>query len=479
MVRKSNIKNAVDLSSTRVVKKSVKAFLNNELKEYARYVIETRALPNIMDGLRVGARKVISAALDSTPLKNGSMIKMNSLVGKTLDLQYHHGNTSLEGTIVQLASSHTFNTPPLSIVGQIGSLRVPDNSTAARYLNVKASPFLDMFRVDMELTIPQEDEGIKIEPKFFLPIIPVCLLQRTSNPGFGFSFKGFSFNVSDVIEATLVAVLDGTCDEIDNFIPIRPRVEGIKDDNFVYNENKESWYNVGECDLDFQTSMVRIRDLPYNVSYESFEDNLANQIEKGLIVKYENHSTNGLIDYRVQFPIGRLKMLYESNKWRFYKSMMMFSRVPKLTLNCIDESGTKILSFETPQQLINAFVQRRLKYYTKRKNLTIKNLQERVALLEERNLFIRLVIDGTIIINKRSIKDINKDLDKYKINHDVLKLPVSRLTKDEMDKGEREIKEAKKILDYINKTSEKEMYVNDLIALREKIEPIVNKMDVK
>lgn len=480
MVKRNNNKTStVNLASTTVIKKSVKTFLNNELKEYARYVIETRALPNIMDGLRVGSRKVISAALDSTPLKNGSMIKMNSLVGKTLDLQYHHGNTSLEGTIVQLASTHTFNTPPLTIVGQIGSLRVPDNSTAARYLNVKASPFLEMFRVDIELTIPQEDEGIKIEPKFFLPVIPVCLMQRTSNPGFGFSFKGFSFNVSDVIEATLVAVLNGTCDDIDNFMPVRPHVDGIKDGNFIYNENKESWYNIGEYEIDFPTSMVYIRDLPYNVSYEAFEDNLANQIEKGYIVKYENHSTNGKIDYRIQFPLGRLKMLYESNKWRFYKSLMLFSRVPKLTLNCIDESGTKILSFENPNQLINAFVQRRLKYYTARKNQTIKLLTERIALLEERNLFIKLVIDGKIVINKRAIKDIHKDLDTYKINHDVLKLPVSRLTKDEMEKGEKEIKDAKKTLDYINKTSETEMYVNDLIDLRNKFEPIIDKTDVK
>lgn len=471
-------KKKIELEKTEIIKKSVKSFLNNELKEYAKYVIETRALPNIMDGLRVGARKVVYAALKSSELTRGSKIKMNSLVGKTLDLQYHHGNTSLEGTIVQLASSHRFNTPPLTVIGQIGSLRVPDSSTAARYLSIKASPFLEMFGKDIELTIEQEDEGIKIEPKFLLPIIPVCLMQRTSNPGFGFSFKGFSFNIHDVIDATMKAVITGTCNDMGDLSIIRPSVEGIKDENFIYNSSHDVWFNVGEYSVDENANMIRVTDLPFNVSYESFEENLQNQIEKGYITGFENHSTDGKIDYRIYFPIGRLKMIMLNNRWKFFRSLLLFTKVPKLTLNCIDESGTKIIEFETPNQLVDAFVAKRLKFYTLRKNKTIKLIQDRIALLEERNLFIQLVIDGKIVVMKRKTSEIHKDLDRYSISYEVLKLPISRLTEEEIKKGIAEIKEQKKNLEYIINTSEKEMFANDLFELKNKLTPIKDMRDV-
>lgn len=455
------------LASVEITERSVDSFLNNEVKAYAKYVIETRALPSIMDGLRVGARKIIYASLDSQNLKKGSKIKMNKLVGDALSLQYHHGDTSLVNTIIQLATPHTLNTPAMDVIGQIGSLRVPEHDTAARYLHVKAGEFLDMYRTDIELTIPQWDDGEKIEPKFLLPVLPMVLMQRTSNPGFGFSFKGFSFDPDDVITATIQAVINGSCDGIDRF-ELKPYVEGINPDNIIWNENKQAWYNVGEYILDFDNDTLTVIDLPYNLSFEKYSDKLKSLVETGYILSFKDGSRDNKVNFSIKFSRGRLKMIYNDNKWKFFTNFMLFRKIEKLTLNCVSAMGDKILYFETPNQLVDEFVRLRMGFYELRKKTTIKMLEERNQLLGERILFIKLVVDGKLIISKRAIKDIQVELDSYKIRYDVLKLPISRLTIDEINNSRQEIIDNKKELEYIRITSEKEMFINDIIAIKEK-----------
>ena len=461
MAKKINTENPI-LSSTQIQQKSVSDFLNTEVKTYAKYVIESRALPNIMDGLRTGARKLVYAALTTPEFKQGKKVKMLTYLGRAMALQYKHGNTSIENTAKQLSLLHTLNTCPLEVMGQIGTLRVPKCDTAPRYLHVKAGKYLEMFRTDIELTKEQLDEGEKIEPAFFLPIIPVCMMQRMSNPGFGFSFKGFSFDTQNVIAAVMQVLLNGTCNGIER-IELKPYIYGIKPENIIWNEKQQAWYNVGEYELDFANDMLRVTDLPYNMSFEKFEELLFQLKEQYYIRDFDNHSIENRIDYRIYFHQKRLKNIYNSAKWKFFSKLKLFTKIPKLNLNCIDEDGVKILYFETPNELIDAFVERRLKYYTLRKSYTIDLLEKRNKLLDERILFIQLVVDGKLVVAKRAVKDIKVDLDKYGISTDVLKLPIARLTKDEIDKAKKERDENQKELNYIKRTSEKHMYINDLI----------------
>ena len=57
--------NKFDIVSTPPViwERETTDYLNTEVKQHALYVVQTRAIPNIMDGLRVGARKIIHSAI--------------------------------------------------------------------------------------------------------------------------------------------------------------------------------------------------------------------------------------------------------------------------------------------------------------------------------------------------------------------------------------------------------------------------------
>lgn len=440
-------------------------YLYNEVKEYAKYVVETRACPSIMDGLRVGGRKCIWAALNGD-LKRKPKTKMNSLIGDALKLHYNHGDSALMNTIVALSSEHIIKFHPFDVVGQIGTLRENKCDTAPRYLTIKKSKFIDLFTPDIEMLDIMIEEGDKVEPKYFLPIVPIVLLYRTNSPGYGFSFRSFSYTLDSIIDNCIMSLSDGSCQ--DESFPLKPDVVDIKPKNILYNGNKMSWYSIGEYTLNFEKDTLTITDLPHDQQFLKYEEKLNNLVEKGVIEKYTNLSLDDRIKYIIQFRFGRLKTAYQ-DKWKFFQTFKLFSKIPKDTLNCINLDGNSIMHFDTPYQLIDEFIKIRLRFYTDRKIKMISLLREKIRVLSEKIKFIELVTSGQIIINKRPLPDIYQDLVKHNLPKDVLKLNIEHLTKEEIEKFNNEIKSLKDYLVYVQETPEKVMYINELVELKEKM----------
>lgn len=73
--------------------KSITEFLSNEYKEFAMYVVEGRAIPSIIDGLKPSQRKVIQVANQIWKTGSEKTLKVFQLSGKVAsDCYYHHGD---------------------------------------------------------------------------------------------------------------------------------------------------------------------------------------------------------------------------------------------------------------------------------------------------------------------------------------------------------------------------------------------------
>jgi len=456
--------------SIEIHKRKVKSFLDTEVLGFAKYVIETRAMPNIMDGLRVGARKILFAAITGD-LSKKNLIKMPSLIGDAMKMHYNHGDSSLLNTIVQLCSTHIYKYAPLEAIGQIGSLRVPKCNTAPRYLHIKTRKSMDFFKFDMELLERLTDDGDLVEPKYFLPIIPIALLIRTNSPGFGFSFRAFSYDFDSIVDNCVKAITTGSCNVDSDIIPLVPCVEGIKPENMIYNGNKNSWYNVGEYRIDVENDSLIINDFPYNIAFDKYEEHLQELLEKNFITGFSNLSQDLKITYIVKFARGRLKTLTQ-DQWKFFQTMKLYSKIPNNTLSCIDQDGKSILFFDNPYELVDCFVRKRLVFYQERKTKTVFSTKKEILSLENKIKFIELVTNDILIINKRPILDIKKELDNYQLPYEVLKLNIEKLTQDEIVNMKNEIIEKKVYLEYLESTTIQEMYVRDLIDLKLKFSTI-------
>ena len=446
-------------------------FLNSDVKDFARYCIENRACPRLSDGQRTGARKIIYAALTGDAKKK-KKVKMMALVGDTLKLEYLHGDQSLANTIVQLGSEHLNRYKPLQIYGQYGYIRQTSVHVAPRYLMVGKSDYISMFETDKELWKIKHEDGVDIEPETFYPIVPFVIMYRTNSPGFGFSFKSFSYSLDSIIMNCIHSIFDSTC--TDKIFPLKPDVEGYDNNNFIYNSSKDRWYSLGDFDIDFENDILTITNLPYNIQFEQYEEHLQGLQEKLTIRSFANLSTGDNVRYVIRFRSHDLKMLYR-DKWKFFQLFRLYSKVPSDILNVINEYNN-IVHYDDAYEFIDAFVKFRLGIYEKRKIHTIHVLKEEIAQLEETIRFIQLVIDGTIVINRRPVVDIKNDMARHRLDPKLLQIAISKFTQDEILALEKKIKERKDYLDYITRTTIEEMYLKELVELREKyVAPTIQK----
>lgn len=194
----SNAKKMPDISY-----RDISDFLNTDYKDYAKYVIATRCCPGF-DGLKVGARKVMHAAFNGA-MKNGKEVKMLNLIGDVYSYTlFMHGDAGLTSSIFTKSAEFSDNLNPLEINGQHGHLRSPDAQSSPRYLNIKLSKYSNILKEDYNLLDYVYDEGQYLEPKCYLPIIPVvlCSSQVGMAPGYKY-LNSVAFNPLDVIDCCM------------------------------------------------------------------------------------------------------------------------------------------------------------------------------------------------------------------------------------------------------------------------------------
>ena len=96
---------------------------------------------------------------------------------------YHHGESSLQTTIIKLAQDFvgSNNINLLEPIGQFGNrLDGGKSPAAARYIYTKLSPFARLIYHpddDALLEYLNDEDRKKIEPKWYVPIIPMILVN--------------------------------------------------------------------------------------------------------------------------------------------------------------------------------------------------------------------------------------------------------------------------------------------------------------
>lgn len=451
--------------------RTISEFFDTDYKDFSQYVAENRALPGI-DGFKTGARKIMHAAFKGS-LKDGAQKKIPNLAGDTMNLSlYAHGDASLNSTCITLSQEHKFNLNPLYIDSQNGSLR--DSSTASpRYLYVKLSKYASLWKTDIELTEQIFDEGQWIEPKYYLPIIPMQIINRQEGMSPGFRFSTMSYNPIDVIDACKLVLTSKKQKPLDDMV-ISPYIRGIKKKNWKFEDG--SWVNYGEFRWDEKKKTIYVTDLPYDIEYAGFEKILEKLRENGDIRDWSDYSEDGNIDYRIDCKRGTWAATLTGKTAnskivnnKIQTKLKLRKVLPDDCLWVLDENK-KVRHFTHIKGLIEYFVNFRLTKYADRKKRLVKILEERLKKNDELVKFIELVCKGKLKIRNRSKADIKTDMDSYKLPMELISTPMSKVTIEERDELLKQNEAIRKELNYIKTTTEKQMYINDLDSLRKELE---------
>jgi DNA topoisomerase-2 len=246
---------------------------------------------------------------------------------------------------------------------------------------------------------------------------------------------------------------------------LTPCIEGFSGEFIIDTENSRKWTAKGKYEI-INTTTVKITELAPSVIYSKYEEYLDGLVEKKVISSYEDKSS-GDIHYVIKFTKESLAKLIEKNI--LVNTLKIEENITE-NINTLDENG-ELMYFDDETQVIKYFVNFRLGYYKKRKDITLSDLLTNLKVFNAKYKFIRAVVDNVLEIKnvkRQELIDYFKSENYFSEDGSydfLLRMPIHSLTEETIERLKKEIKEAKVEYDYIKEKEPIDMYKDDLNEL--------------
>ena len=388
-------------------KVTYKNFIDKDFKHFSNYDCE-RSIACLCDGLKPSLRKVLYSVF-KRKLKNE--IKVSQLAGYVSEHScYHHGENSLYECIIGMAQNFvgSNNIELLVPNGQFGTrLQGGKDASAPRYIWTVMHELTSIIfnQDDNPLLTYNEDDGMKVEPKWYVPIIPMILVNGTEGIGTGFSTKVPSHNPLDLVE-NLIRLMDNK-----KLKEMKPWYRGFKGEVIFKDINEYGNYiyiNKGKYER-INGTTVEVTELPIGTWTDNYRDYLETLIyektgdqklkSKQCLVNFQSFYTESNVKFVLKFRKNELDTLIE-NKTLELKLKLYDQRNSSYTnIHLYNSKGT-ISKYNSAEQILKEFYLIRLAYYIKRKEYLLKKLKRELDIYASKRRFIKEFINKDInIIN--------------------------------------------------------------------------------
>lgn len=368
--------------------RTIEDFFLNELTDYSSYST-LRMLGSAIDGQKNSQRKIIHTALDKLKQSTKVSVFDNQMQSYT---QYLHGSAS--GVVSNMGASYlgSNNIPLLKGEGNFGS-RMVNEAAAPRYIYVSRPSYLDSLFDIKDVLIQQTFEGDKIEPLFFVPCIPLILVNGCMN---GLA-SGFKQHILPRNLKEIQKYYEGKkCD-------LKPWVKGFKGRVVNDGENPKKWYFEGVVEI--KKTKVHITEIPPFIEYSKYLEILDDLVEKKKIRGYKD-----LTNVKTQQYEFEVTLIKESSELEVLELLKL--RKPEVEIyNCIDENN-KVKTFQSVEEILDYFKEIRLKYLELQRQFDIEKTKETLLINASKYKFILMIMQDELKVYKRSRVDIVKDLEK-------------------------------------------------------------------
>ena len=433
-------------------------FIHKELKHFSNDD-NIRSIPHLLDGLKPSQRKILYTLLSSS---NNNELKVSQLAGLVSQKSaYHHGENSLVSTIISMAQDFvgSNNLNLLLPVGQFGSrILGGKDSASARYIFTKLNNISkliynndDNFQLDF-----LNDDGFLIEPEYYIPIIPMLLVNGAEGIGSGYSTTIPQFKIEDIKNSLLNKLQN------DKFLNLEPGYKGFK--GLIKKVDKTTYQSIGVYKL--EKEKIIITELPvgyWTEDYKHFLDNMSDK-EKWFR-SYKNNCTEKDILFEIKTNnFSFIEKLHSENK--LHTLLKLTKNINLTNMHCFASDGN-LKKYTNINDIMNEFYDFRLDAYQKRKDNLIKVLKEKIEIDSSKAKFIAAVITNKLKLHKLEDNKITSELDKMKLykkeGYDyLLNIPMRGMTKSKINDLENRISEFKKELSKLGKLSNKDLWINDL-----------------
>jgi DNA topoisomerase-2 len=400
----------------------VTEFVHRDLANFSAEDIK-RSIPHVVDGLKPSQRKVIYACLKKNLTSDMKVAQLAGYIAE--QTAYHHGEASLQGTIVNLAQNFVGanNLNLLEPSGQFGTrLAGGKDAASSRYIFTRLSPQTRKIfdPVDNSVLKYVVDDGQQVEPEFYAPIVPMILVNGAEGIGTGFSCYVPPYDI-EIVKHNIQCALDQVA-----MVPMVPHFKGFK--GKVTKTKEHTWALQGVVVK--EGTQLHVTELPPGQWIQDFKEHLDNLMEKGTIQKFENHSTETTPDFRIWGFAGEDPI----------KELGMTKTIHTSNMHLIGPNGA-VKKYNSPEEILVDYLEVRLATYKKRKAWQLKQIEAEVNWLTEKSRFIRdVAVAPRLQVFNTPLEQIHTQLRREKYAEalwpKLLDIKTYQYTKEEVEKLE-------------------------------------------
>ena len=193
--------------------------------DYAMSVIAERALPDVRDGLKPVQRRVLFSMIELNNGPDKPHRKSARIVGDTMGKYHPHGDSSIYGSLVNMAQEWSTRYPLVDGHGNFGSVD-GDGAAAMRYTEARLSKISMMMLQDINKDtvdfVPNFD-GTEKEPSVLPSRFPNLLVNGTTGIAVGMATNIPPHNLREVVKAVDkmidTRITEGREVELDEILP--------------------------------------------------------------------------------------------------------------------------------------------------------------------------------------------------------------------------------------------------------------------
>lgn len=470
----------------KITEMNMSDFLENEVVKFSLNDCG-RSIPNLFDGFKESQRKVFYAMRKKNLAYNKPSLKVAQLGGYVAEhTNYHHGEQNLFDTIIKMASEYpgSNNIPLLYRDGQFATRLNNEDAASPRYIYTKfenITPYI--FREEDDILLDYvEDDGEVVEPKFYVPIIPMVLVNGCMGIGTGWSCNVPCFNPLDLIECIKIWLdADGNVlsyEEGKVFTSLFPELtpwyrsfEGtiVKTDEgrfttsgviVPYDEKKKDPKKKKE-------NKVVVTELPIGLWTDKFKENCEDLLADKKIKALLNYSTQKKVNFviteaedGINLTLSTLKLTTSLTT----SNMVLFNDKNKIKKYTIDEILHEfcLLRYDLYEERRNKMMEvlkANMKHISNKVRFVTEIIEEKFDIMNVPELeVIKKLIEGNY---DREVNEKNEDNEEKGFDY-LLKMNVRSFTKEKVDAMTKELRGLEDTFKEVESTNAKTMWLNDL-----------------
>lgn len=338
------------------------------------------------------------------------------------------------------------------------------DSASPRYIftNLTNTTPLLFNKYDNKLLDYIDSDGMIIEPKYYVPVLPMILINGSRGIGTGFSTKIPQFDLEDIARV-IINKLKGNFEEY-TLIPSYRHYNGS-----ILQLTKNKYLCIGTYDI-INDSTIRITEIPIGDSIGAYKSMLNDMVEKKMIKSYENNSNDSIPSFTIIAEDSISKIIKSKNQTHLLTTFSLTKTISTSNMYLFNRHG-KITKYDTPNDILDYFYEVRLEFYEKRKAYMIKIIEDELIILQNKIRFIMMIVNKELKVIKVKITTLNTKLDelnfyKHENKYDYLtSMPIHNLTIEKINELTQKCKDITVQLETIKAKTIKSMWMEDIAGI--------------